>query len=68
MQIGIENLMKNAWKFTSGHPTATIEFGMLQTNNKKVYFVCDDGAGFDMNYSNKLFGAFQRLRGFLFYT
>jgi signal transduction histidine kinase/HAMP domain-containing protein len=56
-----ENLLGNAWKFTSNHPTAHIEFGMQLQNERPVYFVRDDGAGFDMNYAQKLFGAFQRL-------
>lgn len=60
-RIVLENLIGNAWKFTSKHPTARIEFGMLQQNKVQVYFIRDDGAGFDMNYSSKLFGAFQRL-------
>jgi signal transduction histidine kinase/HAMP domain-containing protein len=57
----LENLLGNAWKFTSNHPKARIEFGMQQQNEMPVYFVRDDGAGFDMNYARKLFGAFQRL-------
>jgi len=56
-----ENLLGNAWKFTSKHPTARIEFGMQRQNDRPVYFIRDDGAGFDMDYAPKLFGAFQRL-------
>jgi len=59
--IVLENLIGNAWKFTSKHPTARIEFGMLEQKEGQVYFIRDDGAGFDMNYAQKLFGAFQRL-------
>jgi len=59
--IVLENLIENAWKFTSKHKTAVIEFGRQQQNNTMVYFVKDDGVGFDMNYSQKLFGVFQRL-------
>jgi light-regulated signal transduction histidine kinase (bacteriophytochrome) len=56
------NLLHNAWKFTSKHSQAKIEFGMLPTTRTvPVYFVRDDGAGFDMAYSNKLFKPFQRL-------
>ncbi len=61
MGVVISNLLQNAWKFTSHHPTARIEFGMLEQDGQRIYFVCDDGAGFDMKYVSKLFGAFQRL-------
>ena len=61
LRIVMENLMGNAWKFTSKHPTANIEFGAQQQNGLPVYFIRDDGAGFDMKYAQKLFGAFQRL-------
>lgn len=61
LRIVLENLLRNAWKFTGKHPKAKIEFGVMQDNGKPTYFVRDDGAGFDMAYVNKLFGAFQRL-------
>ncbi|MDP2722139.1 MAG: ATP-binding protein, partial [Bacteroidales bacterium] len=61
LRIVLENLIGNAWKFTSKHPTANVEFGVLQQDGMPVYFVRDDGAGFDMKYAQKLFGAFQRL-------
>jgi light-regulated signal transduction histidine kinase (bacteriophytochrome) len=57
----MENLLGNAWKYTSHHPTARIEFGVQRDGMQKVYFVRDDGAGFDMQYVNNLFGAFRRL-------
>lgn len=57
----LENLIGNAWKFTSKHPTALIEFGVQKQKGLPVYFISDDGAGFDMNYAQRLFGAFQRL-------
>ena len=57
----LENLLENAWKFTSTHPSARIEFGVTQVEGKETFFVCDDGVGFDMTYADKLFGAFQRL-------
>jgi PAS domain S-box-containing protein len=61
LHIVMENLIGNAWKFTSKHPNALIEFGMRQQKNKCVLFVHDDGAGFDMKYEQKLFNIFQRL-------
>jgi light-regulated signal transduction histidine kinase (bacteriophytochrome) len=61
LRIVLENLIGNSWKFTSMHPRARIEFGMLRQKETPVYFVRDDGAGFEMNYAQKLFGAFQRL-------
>ena len=61
LQIVLENLLGNAWKFTVKRPCATIEFGAVPCNGQKAYFVRDNGAGFDMAYANKLFGAFQRL-------
>ncbi len=59
--ILIKNLLDNAWKFSSKHPHARIEFGVTSVDGKTAYFVRDDGAGFDMAYGDKLFGAFQRL-------
>ena len=61
LRIVLENLMGNAWKFTSKHSKASIMFGMQIVDGNPAYFVSDDGAGFDMNYAQKLFGAFQRL-------
>ncbi|MFZ0546314.1 MAG: PAS domain S-box protein [Candidatus Promineifilaceae bacterium] len=62
MEVVLENLIGNAWKFTSKNATARIEFGTItQSNEHPAYFVRDNGAGFDMTYSGKLFGAFQRL-------
>jgi PAS domain S-box-containing protein len=57
----LENLLGNAWKFTSKHPTANIEMGTIRENGEVVFYVKDDGAGFDMTYASKLFGAFQRM-------
>lgn len=61
LHIALENLLGNAWKFTSKHKTARIQFGVQYKDNRTVYFVSDDGAGFNMNFAQKLFGAFQRL-------
>jgi light-regulated signal transduction histidine kinase (bacteriophytochrome) len=59
----MDNLLGNAWKFTAKHETAKIEFGLEERDGTLVYCVRDDGAGFDMEYADKLFGAFQRLHG-----
>jgi PAS domain S-box-containing protein len=61
IRIALTNLLGNAWKFTGKHPTAIIEFGRQETPEGPVYFVRDDGAGFDMTYAQKLFSPFQRL-------
>ena len=62
LRVALENLLGNAWKFTSRQPQARIEFGTSTgTDGHRVYLVRDNGAGFDMTYANKLFGAFQRL-------
>ncbi|MBI5368781.1 MAG: PAS domain S-box protein [Planctomycetes bacterium] len=59
----LENLLRNAWKFTGRHPRARIEFGVERAAEGPVFFVRDDGAGFDMAYAEKLFAPFQRLHG-----
>ena len=61
IRIVLENLLGNAWKYTSRHATGRIEVGVEELRGRPVYFVRDDGAGFDMRYQEKLFGAFQRL-------
>lgn len=61
--ILLKNLLENAFKFTSKHPTARIEFGKTEENGKPVFFVGDDGVGFDMAYQKQLFLPFQRLHG-----
>jgi signal transduction histidine kinase len=57
----LENLFNNAFKFTGKSADAHIEFGLKGDKNKPVFFIKDNGAGFDMAYNNLLFGAFQRL-------
>jgi light-regulated signal transduction histidine kinase (bacteriophytochrome) len=61
MRVALENLLANAWKFTNGRTPAQIEFGRTADNGDAAYYVRDNGAGFDMAYAGKLFGAFQRL-------
>lgn len=61
LKVVLENLLGNAWKFTSRQTQAKIEVGMKIENKDTIYFVSDNGAGFDMAYADKLFGAFQRL-------
>jgi PAS domain S-box-containing protein len=61
MKIVLDNLMDNAWKFTGKEAHPRIEFGTTARDGKTVCFIRDNGAGFDMAYVNKLFGAFQRL-------
>jgi light-regulated signal transduction histidine kinase (bacteriophytochrome) len=73
LQVVLENLLNNAWKFTSKRAQAQIEFGCIPPNTDipgtpesstvPTYFVRDNGVGFDMAYVGKLFGAFQRLHG-----
>ncbi|MEO0968771.1 MAG: GAF domain-containing protein [Cyanobacteria bacterium J06639_18] len=62
LQVLLDNLLNNAWKFTSKGTKAEIEFGeMSPKSDIPVYFVRDNGAGFEMTYANKLFAPFQRL-------
>jgi light-regulated signal transduction histidine kinase (bacteriophytochrome) len=63
LRIVLDNLLGNAWKYTSKHEIARIEFGQEKCNGTAAYFVKDDGAGFNPEYSQRLFGAFQRLHG-----
>jgi PAS domain S-box-containing protein len=61
LEIALTNLLDNAVKFTGPRPHARIEFGRRNGAGETVYFVCDNGVGFDMAHAGKLFGAFQRL-------
>jgi signal transduction histidine kinase len=57
----LTNLIGNAFKFTRQRPDARVEIGSRDDNGERVYYVRDNGAGFDMQYASKLFGVFQRL-------
>jgi two-component system NtrC family sensor kinase len=61
VEVVLENLLGNAWKFSSKRALAQIEMGATSRDGRSAYFVRDNGAGFDMNYAYKLFGTFQRL-------
>src|SRR6185369_16035286 len=61
LTIVMENLLGNAWKYSGRRATAHIEFGIEKNGSETVYFVRDDGVGFDMRFVGKLFRPFQRL-------
>jgi light-regulated signal transduction histidine kinase (bacteriophytochrome) len=62
LRVALENLLVNAFKFTSKTPAARVEFGAYEGKERqRVYFVRDNGAGFDMTFASRLFAAFQRL-------
>lgn len=61
LRVALQNLLGNAWKYSSKQAQAVIEFGVQQKAGEMLYFVRDNGVGFDMAYVHKLFGAFQRL-------
>jgi signal transduction histidine kinase len=61
LEIALENLLDNAWKFTAGRPVAEIRFGALEEQGERTFFVQDNGVGFDPRYAANLFGVFQRL-------
>lgn len=61
LQIALQNLLNNAWKYTSHHEQARIEFGCEERLSRTAFFVRDDGAGFDPALADKLFKPFQRL-------
>ncbi len=61
LRQALTNLLGNAWKFSGKRPSASVEFGASGSDDARVYFVRDDGAGFDMTYADRLFGPFQRL-------
>ncbi|PWT93311.1 MAG: PAS domain-containing sensor histidine kinase, partial [Proteobacteria bacterium] len=61
MRAALQNLLENSWKFTRKHATTRIEFGLESRPEGQVYFLRDDGAGFDMRDATRLFHPFQRL-------
>jgi len=61
LRVLMENLLRNAWKYTSRHETARIEFGAVREGGESTYFVRDDGTGFDPHSADRLFQPFQRL-------
>jgi light-regulated signal transduction histidine kinase (bacteriophytochrome) len=61
LRVVVQNLIGNAWKYSSKRENARIEFGVGEGEGRPACFVRDNGAGFDMAYADKLFGAFQRL-------
>jgi light-regulated signal transduction histidine kinase (bacteriophytochrome) len=63
LRVLLDNLLGNAFKFTSRRSSARIQFGRTLRDDRPAFFVRDDGAGFDMAYAKQLFGAFQRLHG-----
>ncbi|MDG3005470.1 sensor histidine kinase [Paludisphaera mucosa] len=63
LRVALENLLGNAWKFTSKNESAAVTVGREEHQGAPAFFVRDDGAGFDMAHAPKLFGAFQRLHG-----
>ena len=61
LYIVLQNLFENAWKYTSKEAHSSIEFGQSSRGGKAVYYVADNGVGFDMAYIDKVFDPFQRL-------
>jgi light-regulated signal transduction histidine kinase (bacteriophytochrome) len=61
LRVALENLLSNAWKFSSAKECVRIEVGVRTTKQQAIYFVKDNGVGFDMAYANKLFKPFERL-------
>jgi PAS domain S-box-containing protein len=64
LRLVLQNLVGNAWKFTAKKPDARIDIGSAEVDGEQVFFVRDNGAGFDMRYLDKLFVPFQRVHSF----
>jgi signal transduction histidine kinase len=61
LRVVLDNLLRNSWKYTAKQPRPRVEFGAVDVNGGRAFMVRDNGAGFDMQYADKLFGVFQRL-------
>lgn len=61
VEVVLDNLLGNAWKYTGKKPHPWIEFNAMDRNGELLYYIRDNGVGFDMEYVDKLFGSFQRL-------
>ena len=61
IRVALENLLRNSWKFTSRQSRVHIEVRKMDENGKEIFYIKDDGSGFDDTYVDKLFKAFQRL-------
>ena len=61
LEVVLENLLENAWKFTAGRPVGRIRIGAAEQLGEQAFFVADNGVGFDPQYAANLFGVFQRL-------
>jgi signal transduction histidine kinase len=60
IHLALENLLRNAWKFTSKKDITRIEFGTILKENQTVFFIRDNGEGFDMKFAEKIFEPFKR--------
>jgi PAS domain S-box-containing protein len=63
LRVMLENLLENAWKFTSKEPEALVEFGAVEREGRPAYYVRDNGVGFDEAYAEGIFDPFRRLHG-----
>jgi PAS domain S-box-containing protein len=63
LRIALENLLSNSWKYTEDTNAVEIEVGSIQSDGETVFYVKDNGSGFDMAYADKLFNVFERLHG-----